>query len=49
MDFKKKIWVDDWIKYYREGYTDTDFTILKLKPKYIKGWFRGPHEVKIGE
>lgn len=49
MDFKKKIWMDDWVKYYREGYTDPDFTILKLKPKVIKGWFRGPHVLEVDE
>lgn len=49
MEFKKKIWMDDWTKYYREGYTDPDFTILKLKPKYIKGWFRGHHILEVDD
>ncbi|MCE7743270.1 MAG: pyridoxamine 5'-phosphate oxidase family protein [Candidatus Heimdallarchaeota archaeon] len=43
MDFKAKIWMDNWKVYYPKGYDDPDFTILKLKPRLLRGWYRGPH------
>ena len=48
IEFKKKIWVDDWVMYYPKGYTDPDFTILRLKTKYLKGWYKGHHELYLG-
>jgi len=47
MEFKKNIWEDNWTIYYPKGYTDPDFTMLKIKPEYIKGWFRGHHIHRI--
>ncbi len=47
MEFKKKIWVEGWQIYYPEGYTDPDFTILKVTPTLLKGWYRGPHSYKF--
>ncbi len=44
MEFKEKIWVENWTQYYPKGYTDPDFTMLKMKPKYLKGWYRGRFE-----
>ncbi|MCG3226211.1 MAG: pyridoxamine 5'-phosphate oxidase family protein [Candidatus Heimdallarchaeota archaeon] len=41
IEFKKDIWMENWTVYYPQGYTDPDFTILKIKPKLLKGWFRG--------
>ncbi len=49
MELKEKIWVDDWVMYYPKGYTDPDFTILRLKPKYLKGWYKGPHELYLAD
>ena len=46
-EFKKNIWMDNWKIYYPLGYDDPDFTILKLKPKILRGWFRGPHKHKF--
>jgi general stress protein 26 len=45
--FKEKIWVDNWVMFYPKGYTDPDFTILRLKPKLLKGWYKGPHELYL--
>ena len=47
IELKEKIWVDDWVMYYPKGYTDPDFTMLRLKPKFLKGWFKGPHELYL--
>ncbi|NHJ84875.1 MAG: hypothetical protein FK734_05405 [Asgard group archaeon] len=47
MNFKKDIWVENWTMYYPQGYTDPDFTLLKIKPKLIRGWSRGPHEIML--
>ena len=41
IEFKKKIWMDNWTIYYPKGYTDPDFTILKINPNLLKGWFKG--------
>lgn len=35
---KMKYWVSGWEMYYPGGKTDLDFTILKMKPKSIKGY-----------
>ena len=43
IDFKEKIWMDNWKIYYPEGYKDPDFTIVKLKPTLLRGWHKGPH------
>ena len=40
-ELKKNIWIDDWKIYYPQGYTDPDFTMLKMKPKLMKGWYKG--------
>ena len=43
MEFKKTIWEDDWLMFYPLGYTDPDFTMLKIKPKLLRGWYKGHH------
>jgi general stress protein 26 len=43
IEFKKEIWVEGWERYYPQGYTDTDFTMLKVTPRFLKGWYRGHH------
>ncbi|MCG3223688.1 MAG: pyridoxamine 5'-phosphate oxidase family protein [Candidatus Heimdallarchaeota archaeon] len=47
MDFNKQIWDDKWKIYCPEGVTDPDFTILRITPKYLKGWYRGHLEIKF--
>jgi general stress protein 26 len=37
-ELKKKLWHDDWIKYYPKGYDDPDHTILQINPRVAKGW-----------
>ncbi|NHJ49830.1 MAG: hypothetical protein FK733_18705 [Asgard group archaeon] len=50
MDFKKKLWRKEMLQYYKKGYTDPDFTILKLHPKHLKSWYTGKHfELKLSE
>jgi general stress protein 26 len=41
IEFKKNIWMENWTIYYPQGYTDPDFTILKIKPNLLKGWYKG--------
>ncbi|NPD87394.1 MAG: pyridoxamine 5'-phosphate oxidase family protein [Asgard group archaeon] len=40
-EFKKNVWMESWTMYYPKGHTDPDFTIIKIKPSLLKGWFRG--------
>ena len=47
MEFKKKIWHDCSLKFYPSGYTDPDFTLLKLTPKHLKVWYKGIHELEL--
>jgi general stress protein 26 len=37
---KKKIWQDEWVRYYpgTGGYQNTDYSVLKFTGKYLKGW-----------
>jgi len=37
---KKMIWQDDWVRYYPgdQRYQNSDYSILKLVARYIKGW-----------
>jgi general stress protein 26 len=46
-EFKKKLWVEGWEKYYPKGHDDPDFTILKVRPNWVKAWYRGIHEMKV--
>ena len=47
LDFKKSIWMDSWTMYYPKGVSDPDFTILVVKPEWMKAWYRGIHEMKV--
>lgn len=47
LEFKKKLWVHGWERYYPKGYEDPDFTLLKVKPDWIKAWYRGIHEMRL--
>ena len=44
IEFKKTIWEDDWKEFYPKGYSDPDFTMLKVNPKFLKGWHKGHHK-----
>ncbi len=37
---KKSLWQDNWTMYYPGGMTDNDYTILELKPKLLKVYYR---------
>ena len=47
LEFKKTIWVKGWERYYTQGYSDPDFTILKIKPDWVKIWYSGIHEMRV--
>ncbi len=47
LEFKKTIWVKGWERYYPQGYSDPDFTILKIKPDWVKTWYSGIHEMRV--
>ena len=38
LDYKKRIWQEDWERYYPQGPTDPEFTLLRLRPKHAHGW-----------
>ncbi len=49
-DLKKRIWQDSMLRYYPKGHTDPDFTILRLRPKYLKSWYKSrKSEVRLSE
>jgi general stress protein 26 len=35
-NIKNSLWQDNWTIYYPGGMTDTDYTVLELKPKLLK-------------
>lgn len=37
---KDSIWLDGWKMYYPDGRDSEDYTILKLKPDYIKSYYQ---------
>ncbi len=47
LDFKREIWSEGSEKYYPLGYTDPDFTILRIKANYIKAWYKGQKHAAI--
>jgi general stress protein 26 len=43
-----KIWQEGWERYYPQGPTDPDYTVLRLKPVLVRGWYQGkPFEYKL--
>ena len=50
LEFKKKIWCDGWEMFYPKGYSDPDFTIIRVQPKSLKSWYQtNKHEMKLSE
>jgi len=47
LDLKKRLWMDSWTRYYPLGAGDPDFTLLKVKPDWVKSWYRGVHEMRV--
>jgi general stress protein 26 len=43
---KKAAWQKGWEMYYPKGPADPDYTLLRLRPKYIKGWL-SPQKFEI--
>ncbi|HUU77599.1 MAG TPA: pyridoxamine 5'-phosphate oxidase family protein [candidate division Zixibacteria bacterium] len=39
LKLKKEIWVEGSERYYPKGYSDPDFTILRIEPNYLKSWY----------
>jgi pyridoxamine 5'-phosphate oxidase len=49
VEIKKQMWMEGWEMYYPKGYTDPDYTLLKLLPVKGKGWYQGvAYEFKLG-
>ncbi|MFX1256224.1 MAG: pyridoxamine 5'-phosphate oxidase family protein [Promethearchaeota archaeon] len=40
LEIKKKIWIKRMKIYYPKGIEDPDFTLLRLIPNYIKGYYK---------
>lgn len=47
LDLKKRLWMSDWTRYYPLGPNDPDFTLLRVKPDWVKSWYRGVHEMRV--
>ena len=43
---KHAAWQKGWEMYYPKGSDDPDYTLLRLRPKYIKGWL-SPQKFEI--
>jgi general stress protein 26 len=47
-DLKKRIWQDEWKMHWPGGPEDPEFIMLKLLPKWAKGWYKeGAFEFKL--
>ncbi|MFX0018528.1 MAG: pyridoxamine 5'-phosphate oxidase family protein [Promethearchaeota archaeon] len=42
---KHEIWLDWWTRYYPEGVEDPDYTLLRLKPKNLRYYYRLNQEI----
>jgi len=40
MDIKRQVWLDWFVKYYREGLEDPDYTLLRLIPKVAQVYYK---------
>jgi general stress protein 26 len=48
-DLKKRIWHDGLLMYYPKGHTDPDFTLLRVKSKLMKTWYKGKSELELSD
>jgi general stress protein 26 len=47
-EIKNMLWRDGWERYYPEGSDDPDYTVLRLKPNFARGWYNSaPFEFKL--
>lgn len=37
-EFKHRLWVDWWERYYPKGAEDPDYTVISMKPTLARGW-----------
>ena len=45
---KEALWLEGGERYYPTGIDDPDYTILRIVPEYIRGWYKGqPIELKL--
>ena len=48
LEIKRQIWQDGWERYYPQGPTDPDYTVLRLRPLLARGWYQGkPFKFKL--
>lgn len=48
LEFKRKIWQDEWKIHWPKGPEDPELTVIKLLPSFARGLFKeGPFEFKI--
>lgn len=40
MTIKRALWHDDWTMYYPSGVDGADYTVLRMRPSVVKGWFQ---------
>ena len=38
---KNRLWQDGWERYYPDGPTDPDYTVIRMIPRMGKGWYKG--------
>ena len=45
---KETLWQDGWEMYYPAGVNDPDYTVLRIIPEFVKGWYDvGKFEFKL--
>lgn len=48
LEFKRKIWQDEWKIHWPKGAEDPELTVIKLLPSFARGMFKeGPFEFKF--
>ena len=38
-EMRKRLWMEGWERYYPLGYSDPDYTVLRMFPRYASGWY----------
>ncbi|MBN1410312.1 MAG: pyridoxamine 5'-phosphate oxidase family protein [Spirochaetales bacterium] len=47
---KKALWQKDWNTYYPQGIDDPDYTVIRLKPEYLKAYGNlSTFSIRLGE